>query len=62
MTDSTSEVTAEGGELKNEITDRPLMLSDLFLFIQIAREAAAERGAAFEDMLAAIIADEMELQ
>ena len=41
------------------IQDRPLMLSDLYLFIGIAAEAAREEGVPFEEMLAAIVMDEL---
>lgn len=41
--------------------DRPLMLSDLFLIIGIAAEAAREQGVPFEEMLAAVVMDELQL-
>ena len=40
--------------------DRPLMLSDLFLFICIAIEAARDEGVPFEAMLAEVVLDELQ--
>lgn len=53
-----------GGESRastSTIHDRPLMLSDLFLIIGIASEAAREQGVAFEEMLSAVVMDELQL-
>ena len=44
---------------KPTIKDRPLMLSDLYLFIGIAAEAAREEGVPFEEMFAAVVMDEL---
>ncbi len=52
-------MNAETTTAKTTIQDRPLMLSDLYLFIGIAKEAARDEGVAFEDMLADVVMDEL---
>lgn len=54
-------MNAETTTAKTNFHDRPLMLSDLYIILGIASEAAREQGVAFEEMLSAVVMDELQL-